>query len=251
MVFIYQYQNVPPQLQLIQTLKTEHTKTLSHLKFSFDETFLAVASFDGTISVWHRIDEEYQQIQLIEGHENEVKCVEWHFSLPKLLSCGREQSFWIWEYNDNWEFSCASIINSQNTDLKKARFFPPDNLKKGPQIHEGIDLILTCSFDNQVKIWKEDEEEEGEFYCLQTLKDHQNIVWDVAFKNREEFFTCSQDMSICFYVHSGEEYALKWKIENVHCRPIYCLAFDYLQNTLFSGGGDNKITAIKVKDDGY
>lgn len=38
-----------------------------------------------------------------------------------------------------------------------------DNLKI---VHPGVEIILTCSFDDDMKIWKEDQEEEGEYFCV-------------------------------------------------------------------------------------
>jgi WD40 repeat protein len=54
-----------------------HSKTIRSIKFSPNGKFLASASFDGTIGIWILVDGKYDSLQILEGHDNEVKCVAW------------------------------------------------------------------------------------------------------------------------------------------------------------------------------
>lgn len=51
---------------------------------------------------------------------------------------------------DDLDFSFSSVINAMDNDIKKCRWFG--------------DMIVSCSFDNNIMLFVEDEEEEDEFY---------------------------------------------------------------------------------------
>lgn len=54
-------------------------------------------------------------------------------------------------------------------------------------------------------------------------------------------------MSVCFYQSNKENFVLNWRIENLHCRPIYSMDFDFENNLLFTAGGDNIVKIIKIE----
>jgi WD40 repeat protein len=77
---------------------------------------LAVASFDGTVSIWedfstnifmentttvdsinYNSNNGWECTAQLEGHENEVKDVTWNSTGTLLATCGRDKSVWIWE----------------------------------------------------------------------------------------------------------------------------------------------------------
>jgi WD40 repeat protein len=105
-------------------------------------------------------------VSVLEGHEYEIKCVDWHASKNLLCTCARDKSIWVWEYTDSYEFYCASIINAHSQDVKKARWI------------SNKDFIVSSGYDNAVKVWQQDEEDEEEYYCLQQINKHDSIVWD-------------------------------------------------------------------------
>lgn len=146
-------------LTLEDTITTQHTKSIRSVAISPDGTLLALASFDSTVSVWLCSDDVFDCVSVLEGHENEVKCVDWHPERNYLATCGRDKSVWVWEYSDLYEFYCICIINAHSQDVKYVKWIP------------NRDLIASCSYDDTIKIWKKDEtDDDDEYYNIQTIK---------------------------------------------------------------------------------
>lgn len=153
------YSLTPAGVSLEDTIETPHTKSIRSVAVSPDGTLLAFASFDSTVSIWVCNDDVYDCVSVLEGHENEVKCVDWHPEGNFLATCGRDKSVWVWEYSDLFEFYCVSIINAHSQDVKHVKWIPCR------------DLIASCSYDDTIKIWKKDEaDDDDEYYSIQTIK---------------------------------------------------------------------------------
>ena len=128
-----------------QTILTEaHTRTVRSIAWSACGTYLASASFDGTVAIWDKksgqfectatlegiylgsysdlflailiIEEKFTAFnfnQSVTGHENEVKSVAWSKSGTYLASCSRDKSVWLWDVDEEEdEFSCASVLQA-------------------------------------------------------------------------------------------------------------------------------------------
>lgn len=71
-----------------------------------------MGSYDSTISIYDFSDNNFNCINLLEGHESEVKDVAWSQDLNRIASCGRDKTIWVWDYNEAYEFYCTAIINA-------------------------------------------------------------------------------------------------------------------------------------------
>lgn len=80
---------------------------------------MASASFDGFVIIWHLENDFTLDSRLtLEGHENEVKSVDWSFDDKFLATCGRDKSVWIWETDIDYEYETAAVLSRHTQDVK-------------------------------------------------------------------------------------------------------------------------------------
>ena len=141
------------------------------------------------------------------------------------------------DYDDD-EYSCASVLHSHNQDVKVVVW------------HPDLPILASGSYDNNIKMFKEEDDDWVSFSSLQS---HTNTVWDVAWDlNGERLASCSEDTSVRIWqgFGPGNKEGIQsrdgdpvWKcvrtLSGFHCRAIYSI--DWGQAGLVTGGGDDTI----------
>lgn len=135
--------------------------------------------------------DDWEFTLVLEGHESEVKSVAFSPAGQFLATCSRDKSVWIWEDvgadegEDEWE--TVAVLNEHDGDVKCVAWCPdvPGRTAKGKY---GADVLASSSYDNNVRIWREDGD--GEWVSVAVLEGHQGTVWGVQWEadpNKEKF----------------------------------------------------------------
>lgn len=125
--------------------QTKHKKTIRSLDPHPFLPILALASFDGTISLWRPFSPSssrgargkgWKNVAVLEGTESEAKDVRWHPCRNLLATCGRDKSVWVWDYLPCQpsivgqsepamdEFDCLAVLLEHSQDVKGAAWHP-------------------------------------------------------------------------------------------------------------------------------
>jgi cytosolic iron-sulfur protein assembly protein CIAO1 len=198
--------------KLESTLSGIHERTIRSLAFApiMSPLTLATASFDSTIAIWERTgvgtDMDWECMAQLEGHENEVKCVQWNSTGSLLATCGRDKSVWIWECflpgsvggpsptaDQGGDYECLAVLHGHEADVKCVRF-----AQSHDQWGDGDEILLSASYDDTIKCWAEDG---GDWYCAASIAGvHSTTIWSIAIApGGGRIISASADGSLAIY----------------------------------------------------
>lgn len=246
------------------TLEGEHSGTVRYVSWSPSGEYIACASFDHTATVWRRSSADAVEFDIdgvLDGHESEVKCVEWATD-NTLATCSRDHTVWVWDRIDEGEYECGGVLTGHTQDVKHCMWHIPMN-------GAGRPFLISCSYDNTVCVWC-DSHRQDDWQCVQTLRGHEATVWDAAFQRLDVSMeaaqaaesggaplpqpllcTCSDDLTIVFWKRGPDGrfisvarssgtaerslYSVDWA---PHGAPIVACA-----------SGDNSISLLSLSED--
>lgn len=132
---------------------------------------------------------------VLDGHESEVKCVEW-LTDTVLVTSSRDRNVWVWERVGPEEYECAGVLSGHQQDVKYCLwtpFFSYDRMQgnQRPGYHSltsnssVFSHVISCSYDGTVRVWREGSLREGDWECVQVLKSPSSgkTVWCAAFQS--------------------------------------------------------------------
>lgn len=226
---------------------------------------LATASFDGTAGIWDcQGDEdegegEWECAGLLEGHENEVKCVAWSASGTLLATCSRDKSIWIWECENYEDPECLSVMQEHSQDVKCVAWHPTE------------ELLASGSYDDEIRLWRDDGDD---WVCCSILKGHEGTVWAVDFErlsgpdSQARLVSASGDSTVRVWRRTADPASKPkdkdavpsiirpsldqvWEEEAIlpksHQGDIYTVAWSKTTGRIASAGEDGNITIYSQK----
>ncbi|KRX10692.1 WD40-repeat-containing domain [Pseudocohnilembus persalinus] len=227
-----------PKYEILQMIDGIHDKSIRCLSFSPNGQLLASGSFDSQIGIYklNQQSQKFEFVQKLEGHEYEIKYVGWSYDSQFLISCSRDKTIWIWDYDEDLDFSCYAVLDGHTQDVKCAKFAPNSF------------NVLSSSFDDTIRFWEQDDED---WITKGILQEHGSIVWQFDFCNQGNIMaSVSEDNSIKIWKKNENEnskqvYLLDQDFKDVHKRPVYTCSFSQDGVFLVSGGGDNQISLFQ------
>ncbi|ONM52648.1 Protein CIA1 [Zea mays] len=103
---------------------------------------------------------------------------------------------WIWEVLPGNEFECVSVLPGHTQDVKMVQWHPI------------LDILVSVSYDNSIRVWAGDGDDE--WHCVQTLTEanncgHSSTVWALSFNLKgDRMVTCSDDQTLKIWDTSAD-----------------------------------------------
>ena len=215
-----------------KSLPTPHQKSIRCLATNSNGSLLAVASFDGLISVHLKKGDRWQCLATLEGHENEVKGVAWGDGF--LASCGRDRTLWIWslvpdEMDGSLEFECVAVLQEHSQDIKCVAWSSPSG------------LLVTGSYDESIVFYKDQGiyQEDPDWSAVEKLIVG-STVWSLKF-SQSSLFACLADGRVL----KIEEMQIIKEVR-ISEHPLYTLAVN--ETYVASAGQDRSIYILDVNE---
>ncbi|VDP44573.1 unnamed protein product [Schistosoma margrebowiei] len=106
-----------------------------------------------------------------------------------IATCGRDKSVWLWEFDDEEDVQCVSVLQPHSQDVKSVAWHPDG------------EVLVSTSYDNKINVYKEELDDWAVFI---QLTGHDSTVWKAEFSPSGDILaSCSDDRCIKLWGWEG------------------------------------------------
>lgn len=106
-------------------------------------------------------------------------------------------------------------------------------------------MLLSCSYDDTIKVWKDDEDD---WDCVETIEGHKSTVWEACFDTEGKYLaSCSEDGTYIIW-ELEDSFKKVLVVDDIHKRPIYSVDWSK-QNLIAGGSADDSIRIFSFDSD--
>ena len=145
------------------------------------------------------------------------------------------------------DFECASVLSSHTQDVKHVTW------------HPNKEILASCSYDNTIKLFKE---EIDDWTCFATLESHESTVWKICFDSSgSRLVSASDDRTLKIwqeYLPGNSEGVstigsdATWKcvctLSGYHNRTIFDVDWSHIDGRIVTASGDDCIRVFKESE---
>lgn len=129
------------------------------------------------------------------------------------------------------DFECASVQTQHTQDVKRVVWHPKE------------DILASCSYDNDIRIYSESADD---WDCHACLRGHESTVWAIAWDSTgTRIVSVSDDKTVRIWTCEANARSANWTcvktLSNNHERSIYDVSWSFGSNLIVTAAGDNSI----------
>ncbi|MEE3719593.1 NB-ARC domain-containing protein [Tumidithrix elongata RA019] len=227
------------------------------VSFSPDGKFLLIGGNDKRLRLY---DRSHNLFKTVKAHDDNIMCLSFSKDGNLLASCSQDGSIMIW---DSASWKCLRTIRGGREPIFSVNFSPnrqflvsggldtslkvwnPDNGELLKAIDSGTGIVcsvcyspdgkmLASSHGSDIKLW-----DTTTWECLKTLREHQDIIFDLAFSSDSQTLVSASfdstielwdvDMGICKHTFQG------------HTQPAVKAKLNPLENLVASCSHDGML----------
>ena len=177
-VWIWETDEMGEEYECISVLQ-EHSQDVKHVVWHPTRNWLASSSYDDTVRVWKEIDDDWECVALLDGHQGTVWCSDFEkmgqstttssedsSENARLCSCSDDKTVRVWKYmgdsetgDGQQEWICQSVLPSIHTTHVY-----------GVAWSSQTGLIASCGADGTVAVYSESVKDSGDWKIVSSLE---------------------------------------------------------------------------------
>ncbi|KAI0088184.1 WD40 repeat-like protein [Irpex rosettiformis] len=188
----------------------------------------------------------------LPGHEDKAWHVAWNPARPLLASCSADKTVRLYHYNTISTSDTSDSSSSLKFELNTSIATGHTKTVRGIAWSPSGQTLATASFDANIGIWQQEEDEDGEaennvngggeWECVSLLEGHETECKSVAYSSTGTLLaSCSRDKTVWIWeVHPDADFECMGVLME-HSQDVKCVAWHPTEEILASASYDDTI----------